>query len=142
MSYPSHPELAVGALVIHAGCVLLVKRATPPAQHEWALPGGRVKLGETLQAAAEREIREETGLIIRAGDTVHSFELIEHDAAGRVRFHYLIVDVRGHYVGGELRTGDDAQAACWVATQELADWPLNTDTHALLLRERILEPGS
>jgi ADP-ribose pyrophosphatase len=91
--YPDAPRVAVGAIVIHHQQVLLVLRGQPPSQGLWAIPGGSVELGETLQQAAEREIREETGLLIRAGEPVYIFDTVQRDDEGRVRFHYVIVDV-------------------------------------------------
>ena len=127
--YPDVPRVAVGAVVFRAGHVLLVKRGRPPSQGQWAIPGGRVELGETLQAAAEREINEETGLAIRAGDPVHTFDVILRDDAGRVRFHYVIVDLLADYLaGGEPRPGDDAREARWVAPQDLAELPVSQTT--------------
>jgi 8-oxo-dGTP diphosphatase len=127
--YPDVPRVAVGAIVLRDGHVLLVKRGRPPSQGQWAIPGGRVELGETLQAAAEREINEETGLTIRAGDPVHTFDVIVRDDAGRVRFHYVIVDLLADYLGGdEPRPGDDAREARWVAPQDLAELPVSQAT--------------
>jgi len=126
--YPDVPRVAVGAIVFRAGRVLLVKRGQPPSQGLWAIPGGRVELGETLQAAAEREISEETGLTIRAGDPAYTFDAIERDAAGRVRFHYVIVDLLADYLDGEPRPGDDAREARWVAPQGLAELPVGQTT--------------
>ena len=60
--YPDSPQIAVGAIVIRDNKVLLVKRGQPPGKGLWAIPGGRVELGETLQEAAEREIKEEVNL--------------------------------------------------------------------------------
>ena len=59
------PQVAVGAVVVKEGKILLVKRKKPPSKGQWAIPGGSVKLGETLKEATEREIREETGLRIK-----------------------------------------------------------------------------
>ena len=130
--YPSAPQVAVGAIVSRAGRVLLVRRARPPSEGQWAIPGGRVELGETLQEAAEREVREETGLTIRAGQPVFTFDVVVRDKAGRVRFHYVIVDLQGEYVSGALRPGDDASEARWVAADELGELPVNQTTLQVL----------
>lgn len=132
--YPQHPRLAVGAVVFHHHRVLLVRRGQPPSENQWAIPGGRVLLGETLQAAAEREILEETGVVIRAGAPVHTFDLIERDADGRVRFHYVIVDLEADYVSGDPRSGDDAAEARWVGPADMAQLNVNRHTRALLDR--------
>ena len=72
---PTAPQVGVGAVVFHDGAVLLVQRRNPPCADEWAIPGGKVRLGETLQEAAEREILEDTGLHIKAGEPVYAFVL-------------------------------------------------------------------
>ena len=76
-------------------------------------------MGERLTEAAEREIFEEAGIVIRAGEPVFTFDLVERDDQQQVRFHYLIVDLKAEYIGGELRSGDDAMDARWVSTEEL-----------------------
>ena len=130
--YPDAPRLAVGAVVFKDDRVLLVQRGRPPASGEWAIPGGSVKLGESLQAAAEREVLEETGIVIAASGPVYTFDVVEYDDEGRVRFHYLIVDLNAEYHGGDLRAGDDALAARWVAADELAGLAVNERTLVLL----------
>jgi ADP-ribose pyrophosphatase len=131
-TYPTAPRLAVGAVVIHRRQVLLVCRRDPPNAGQWAIPGGSVRLGESLAAAAQREIREETGILVRAGRPVYVFESIEHDALGAVRFHYVIVDLLAEYLSGEPRPQDDAVDARWVAPNELARLPVNATTLDLL----------
>ncbi|MBL7181327.1 MAG: NUDIX domain-containing protein, partial [Desulfobacterales bacterium] len=79
LSYPDQPQVAVGAIVFKDNKVLLVLRANPPAEACWAIPGGRVELGETLRKAAEREIKEETGISIRVREPVFTFEVIDRD---------------------------------------------------------------
>jgi ADP-ribose pyrophosphatase YjhB (NUDIX family) len=74
--YPDRPIVGVGAVIIHQQRVVLIKRGAPPLQGEWSLPGGVVELGETLRAAAEREAREETGLIVRAGQVLEVLDRI------------------------------------------------------------------
>ena len=131
-SYPAQPRVAVGAIVFKDGHVLLVRRAKPPAQDLWAIPGGRVKIGETLQQATEREILEETGITIRALDPVYTFDVIDRDHKGRARFHYVIVDLTADYIAGEPRAGDDAAAARWVSSAELATLKVSSKTRQLL----------
>lgn len=123
---------AVGAVVFKDGKVLLVQRGRPPAQGQWAIPGGNVELGETLQQAAERETLEETGLVIRAEDPIYTFDAIVKDKLGRVQFHYIIIDLTAHYVSGEPRPGDDATATRWVSPQDLAQLNVSAPTRNLL----------
>lgn len=118
--YPSAPRVAVGALVIHDGRVLLVKRGKAPSRGMWAIPGGSIRLGESLKAAAARETLEETGIVIRPGDTLYTFDVVQKDPDGAVRFHYVIVDLAGEYISGDPTPGDDAVAAAWVAPGDLA----------------------
>jgi len=126
--YPKVPQPAVGAVVFKEGRVLLVRRAKDPAAGTWAIPGGRVRLGETLQQAAEREIREETGLIVKAGAPVYTFDVIERDQQGRVRFHYIIVDLAADYVSGDLVAGDDALEAGWFGPDQWETIAINPAT--------------
>ena len=122
----------MGAVVFHDRAVLLVERRNPPCSNEWAIPGGKVQLGETLQQAAEREILEETGIRIKAGEPVYAFDLIERDAIGNVQWHYAIIDLQAEYLDGEVRAGDDATAAAWFRSEELAQITVNATTHKLL----------
>ena len=130
--YPQVPRVAVGALVTKAGSVLLVKRGKAPATGKWAIPGGAVELGETLQQAAEREIYEETGIRIKARDPLYTFDLIERDRQGATRFHYVIIDLAAEYIGGKTRPGDDAVRAAWISFERLADLDLNATTRSFL----------
>ena len=130
--YPGHPRVGVGAIVIHENRVLLIRRGVPPAQGLWAPPGGSVRLGETLEAAAARETLEETGLSIRVQHPVYSFDLIERDGAGRVRFHYVIVDFMAALTGGTLRAGDDADDARWFTADDVRALPVSENTRTLL----------
>ena len=131
-AYPDCPLLAVGAVVFKQEKVLLVLRAKPPAENHWTIPGGCVELGETLQEAAEREIREETGLTILAGEPVYTFDLIERDANGAILFHYVIVDLAADYVSGELRPGDDAADVCWASFKDVKRLKVSAATRKLL----------
>lgn len=133
--YPAAPQVAVGAVVFKNGKCLLVRRKNPPSPGFWAIPGGSVHLGESLQRAAEREIWEETGVVIRAGKPVHVFDTIERDEQGRVRFHYVIADLKAEYVSGEPDAGDDALDARWFSAEEMGDRQIHALTRSLLKEE-------
>ena len=124
--------MAVGAIVFKNSNVLLVRRGKPPAEDLWAIPGGRVEIGETLRQAAEREIMEETGVAIRALEPVYTFDVIDRDADGRTRFHYVIIDLTAEYISGKPLAGDDASAARWVSSEELATMKVSSATRQLL----------
>lgn len=134
----SFPQVAVGAVVRRGTAVLLIQRSTEPNAGQWTIPGGKVHPGETLQQAAEREIREETGIHIRAGEPVYSFDIIERDNKDELRYHYVIVDLLADYVDGEPRAGDDALDAAWIEPETLARLDVNATTRQLLAR---LEAG-
>lgn len=126
------PRAGIGAIVFHKNRVLLVKRNNPPHAGQWAIPGGRINFGETLQQAAEREILEETGIRIKAGEPVFAFDDIRHDDHNRCRLHYVVVDLAAEYLGGEPVAGDDAAEAMWVSADELGSLPVNPTTLQLL----------
>jgi ADP-ribose pyrophosphatase len=128
----------VGALVMHDHKILLVMRKNPPAQGQWAIPGGRIKWGETLQEAAEREIFEETGIIIRANEPVYTFDTIVRDHNNAIVYHYVIVDLAADFVGGTLSPGDDAVKAAWLSAHELKQLHVNTTTLKLLTQINFL----
>lgn len=134
--YPDAPRVAVGAVVIHQDKVLLVLRGQAPAKGLWAIPGGSVELGESLQIAAEREVMEETGLQVRAGHVIHTFDAIQHDAAGKVKYHYVIVDMLAEALNPTqpLHPSDDVQDAGWFTLPEVEspDIPISETTRILL----------
>ena len=131
-AYPNCPHVAVGAIVFKENKVLLVLRGKPPAENLWSIPGGSVELGETLQEATEREIREEAGITIRAREPVYTFDVLERDNKGNVRFHYVIVDLAADYISGELRPGDDAVDVRWFSADEVNKLKVSEATRKLL----------
>ena len=117
---PARPVLGAAAVAFDAGGrVLLVRRGQAPDAGEWSIPGGAVELGESIAAALRREVREETGLDLDVGDFLEVYERIERDAAGAVRFHFVVLDHRCTVIGGELRAGDDAAEVALVEPADL-----------------------
>ena len=122
--YPEQPSIGVGVVVINENRVLVVQRGKEPGAGTWAFPGGRLELGETLAEAAAREAHEETGLTIEPGEVIAVRDLIDRDEAGRIRFHYVLIDLLAQPVGGALRPGDDSLAVRWIGLEDMADLPM------------------
>lgn len=101
------------------GLVLLIRRGQEPLKGEWSLPGGAVELGETLEEAIRREVLEETGLVIEPLRMIETLDRISRDAAGRVRYHYVLVDFLCRVRGGSLACATDAVGARWAGPDEL-----------------------
>jgi len=118
--FPSAPVPAVGAVVFRGSHVLLVRRADPPNQDRWSLPGGSLELGETVEQAAVRETREETGVEVRPGTVMWVADYIEKEG-NRVRWHYVLIDVLCHYLRGEPFPESDASNARFVEMRELTE---------------------
>ncbi|ESP62496.1 ADP-ribose pyrophosphatase [Smithella sp. ME-1] len=127
-SYPIVPKVGVGAITIKDEKVLLVKRGIEPSKGFWAIPGGTLKLGESLQECAAREILEETGLTIVVGECIYVFDLIERDDIGKIKFHFVVVDFAALYVSGEPKGADDAVDARFFSPEELTDLPVAINT--------------
>ncbi len=132
--YPEAPLVGVGAIIVEAGRVMLVKRAHAPLLGEWSIPGGALEVGELVREAAAREAQEETGLIVEAKELLGVFDRVLRDEQGRVRYHYLLVDFLCHRVKGEVRSGGDAEEARWFTPEEIKKLPLARDTAEVIRR--------
>jgi 8-oxo-dGTP diphosphatase len=130
--YPDRPIVGVGAVIVDGDRVLLVKRAHEPLKGEWSLPGGAVEVGEPLEAALVREVREETCLDVTVGPVVEVLDRIGRDANDRVEYHFVIVDYLCRVVGGTARCGSDAEDVRWVERTDLATYHLTTAASAVI----------
>jgi ADP-ribose pyrophosphatase len=119
--YPERPVPAVAALVIKEEKVLMVQRGNPPAENLWALPGGKVRLAETMAQAVEREVLEETGIKVRAGEPILAIDAIYRDEKDALLFHYVIVYYRAVFISGGITPGDDVRDARWLFLEDLKD---------------------
>jgi ADP-ribose pyrophosphatase YjhB (NUDIX family) len=137
--YPDAPRPAVAALIVSQGRVLGVLRRNPPAAQTWSVPGGAQEVGERVEDALHREVREETGLAIEDVRLVDVGDVLEHDAEGDVQYHYLIVDYRAYVAGGDLCAGDDVEAARWMTLEEAAELGMSTRLLTLLSRALHME---
>ncbi|MGM0534980.1 MAG: NUDIX hydrolase [Pseudomonadota bacterium] len=115
-----HPVPAVSAAVIRGDRILMVRRRNPPNAGMLALPGGKVEAGESLQQAAARELLEETGVLAAPRRILTAIDLIDHDAAGVLRMHYVIVVVQLEWQGGVEAAADDASELRWMDLEALA----------------------
>ena len=132
--YPEHPIVGVAAIALRDDQVLLVQRGREPAKGLWGLPGGMLELGETLAEGVRREVLEECGVEIEVGPLVGVFEPMQRDDAGRLRYHYVVLDYLARYVGGELQAADDADDARWVSPAELERLPMLVETREMIKR--------
>ena len=132
--YPERPIAGVGAVIVEAGQVVLVRRRFEPLAGRWSLPGGALELGETLQTGVAREMREETGLDVEVGPAIEVFDRIILDQEGRVQYHFVLVDYLCWPVGGELRAGSDVDSAILVDPAFLGAYDLTTKARAVIAR--------
>ncbi len=135
--YPERPVVGIGIVVLKPPHeVLLIQRGRAPMLGAWGLPGGGQELGETAEAAARRELLEETGLSvgkIRLAGTVDS---IHRDAEGRVRYHYTIIDFATLWTGGEAQALSDAAAVTWADLRALDPYDLWSEAHRIIALAR------
>jgi 8-oxo-dGTP diphosphatase len=145
---PDRPELCVGAVALHDGNLLLIRRGHGPAAGEWSLPGGRLERGELLAEAVTRELREETGLEAVCGPLVGWVERMSEpgdpDAAdapgGPASYHFVILDFEVTVLDdAEPTAGDDAAEARWVPLPDVTDLRLVEGLAEFLHEHGILE---
>jgi 8-oxo-dGTP diphosphatase len=118
--YPSSPIVGVGAVILRHGEVLIVRRANPPLQGEWSLPGGALEVGEKLREGVAREVLEETGLEVEVGPVLDVIDSIFPDGEGRTQYHYVLIDYLCHLRSGTPMAASDASELRWARPGELS----------------------
>ncbi len=126
--YPETPLVGVGAVILDQGRVVLVKRKFPPLAGDWSIPGGRLKIGETLREGVVREAREETGLTVDPIELLGVYDRLLLDEAGRILYHYVLIDFLCRRLTGELQASGDADDARWFSPEEIEKVSLVADT--------------
>ena len=119
-TYPTRPYLAVSAAIFRDGRVLIVRRARPPAHGLYTLPGGGVELGETLEEAVIREVREETALEVAPVALAGYRQAIARDNAGRIERHFVILPFAARWIAGDIVLNEELAEAHWLNVAELA----------------------
>ena len=121
--FPEVPLVGVGAIIVEGDRVVLVKRAHPPLQAEWSIPGGVLEVGELV-----REAREETGLTVEAGELLGVYDRVLRNPEKRVQYHYVLIDFLCRRVAGDLIAASDAAEVRWFTREELPALKLAEDT--------------
>ena len=113
------PVVAVLAVMIRDGRVLLARRANRPDAGLWGFPGGKVDFGESIEAAAVRELFEETRVIGEPLQVLTALDVFDREEGGLLQQHFVLVAVLCRWRSGEPRAGDDALDARWFALEDV-----------------------
>ena len=134
--YPDQPIVGVGALILKDDAILLEKRKNRPGKGKWSVPGGLVELGETLNHAVIREVGEETCLQVFEPCLVDVVDNVELDEAGKVQYHFVIVDYHVKVKSGLPRAMSDAEELRWVPLDEVEEYDLTSSFRFFFKRNK------
>ena len=126
----AYPIPAVGVVCWRGDEVLLIRRGRAPRQGEWSIPGGKVERGESLHAAAVRELYEETGVTANIGKLIEVYEIIDAE------FHYVLIDYAAIWEAGEPVAADDADEARFMPLDEALASVSREDLRDVLVKSR------
>jgi len=134
--YPKKPVVGIGAIILDGDKILLEKRKNLPSKGKWTVPGGLVDLGETLEQAVIREVKEETGLEVDKPRLVDVVNYISLSEKGAVVYHFVIIDYIVTLNGGKLKAASDADALKWVRFNEVEEYDLTESFRRFFQRNR------
>ena len=142
--YPDQPVVGVGAIIFRQCKLLLEKRANEPAKGQWTIPGGVVEVGESLEDAVLRETEEETGLKGEKPTLIDVVDQVHLDKAGKIEYHYVIIDYVVTVKRGEPKAASDAEALQWVLLDEVETYDLTPSFRRFFVKnkKRLLEIAS
>jgi 8-oxo-dGTP diphosphatase len=132
--YPERPLVGVGGVVIRDERTLLVRRGSAPLEGEWSIPGGMLELGETILEGVRRELLEETAIEVRVLDLIEVFERVTRDEAGKLKYHFVILDYLCEAVRGEAQAGSDVTAVTWARESELSKYSVTPTATRVIQR--------
>jgi mutator protein MutT len=135
--YPNRPIVGVGAIILHEGKILLEKRKSAPGKGKWSVPGGLVELGESVEQAVIREVKEETGLKVEEPRLVDVVDDVSLDEKGVVKYHFVIVDYVLTVMRGVPKAASDAEDLKWVPFSEVEAYDLTKSFRAFFRRNRL-----
>ena len=146
--YPERPMVGVGGVIVDRGRTVLIRRGTEPLLGQWSIPGGTIEIGETLEEAVRRELREETGLEVRVLELIELFDRIylENGAASSLdkkkpRYHFVIADYLCALVGGEPRAGSDVTDLAFAREDELGKFYLTEKATSVMKKAFAMSRG-
>lgn len=119
-------------MIHRGGRVLLVKRRNPPNEGRWAIPGGLVELGESVQSATIREIKEETGLDVKIERLLDVQTDLHTDERSRIEYHYVLVDYLARPLSGRLMLNSESSDSGWFTWDQVGGLSMSSGTRAVL----------
>jgi 8-oxo-dGTP diphosphatase len=134
--YPKRPVVGVGAVILDGAKVLLEKRKNMPSKGKWSIPGGLVELGEHVEDAVVREVKEETRLDVIEPRLLDVVDYVSLGEKGGVVYHYVILDYLVTVKNGKAKAASDADALKWVLLDEVEEYDLTESFRQFFRRNR------